>query len=94
MNYSPRRIVGMHALSKSEGKARLLGCLSKQDLLDSKVTNRHIVPRNNTGQRSGAICDLKGRTIRFIGARGTVVVFGMEEASNRRAVFARDPKIG
>ena len=82
-----------NSLSESESETRFLGGFSKVLALYFEVTDGESVPGYEALHGSRAVLNRELGTICLIGVGELRIIFGVEEACDRRALHAGNPEV-
>ena len=82
-----------YLLSESKGESRLLGCLCEQLVLDGEITNCNVIAGHKALHGSTAVLNGELGTVGLVCRRRGRIILGVQEAGDRSALNARDPKV-
>ena len=82
-----------YSLAKGEGETWLLGGFSEIHALHREIAHAEDIVGNKALHGTGTIVDLNTSSVGIVGRRGAGIVLRVEEARNRRALGAGDPKV-
>lgn len=82
-----------YSLAKGEGEAWLFRGLGEVHVPHCEIAHREDIVRDKSLHRTRTIMDLKGSSIGLVGLGGIRIILLVEEARNRCALAAGNPKV-